>query len=76
MSYDIQYVGKVKTALFGGEGLFYALLSGPGKVWLQSLPLSRFADRIYKAIPSLGKGRTEEGSVLDSFGIGNLIDGR
>jgi len=76
VSYDIQYVGKVKTALFGGEGIFFASLSGPGKVWLQSLPLSRLADRIYKAIPSLGRGRTGEGSVLDAFGIGNLIDGR
>jgi uncharacterized protein (TIGR00266 family) len=76
VSYDIQYVGKVKTALFGGEGVFFANLTGPGKVWLQSLPLSRLADRIYKAIPSIGRGRTEEGSVLDSFGLGNLIGGR
>jgi uncharacterized protein (TIGR00266 family) len=76
VSYDIQFVGKVKTALFGGEGLFFATLTGPGKVWLQSLPLSRLADRIYKAAPRVGKGRTEEGSVLDAFGIGNLIDGR
>jgi uncharacterized protein (TIGR00266 family) len=76
VTYDIQFVGKVKTALFGGEGLFYATLTGPGKVWLQSLPLSRLADRIYKAAPRIGKGRAEEGSVLDAFGIGNLIDGR
>ncbi len=76
VSYDIQFVGKVKTALFGGEGIFFASLTGPGKVWLQSLPLSRLADRIYKAIPSLGRTRTGEGGVLDAFGIGNLIDGR
>ncbi|MGE3843468.1 MAG: TIGR00266 family protein [Vicinamibacterales bacterium] len=76
VTYDIQFVGKVKTALFGGEGLFYATLTGPGKVWLQSLPLSRLADRIYKAAPRVGKGRSEEGSVLDAFGIGDLIDGR
>jgi uncharacterized protein (TIGR00266 family) len=76
VTYDIQFVGKVKTALFGGEGLFYATVTGPGKVWLQSLPLSRLADRIYKAAPRVGKGRSEEGSVLDAFGIGNLIDGR
>jgi uncharacterized protein (TIGR00266 family) len=76
VTYDIQFVGKVKTALFGGEGLFYATLTGPGKVWLQSLPLSRLADRIYKAAPRAGRGRSEEGSVLDAFGIGNLIDGR
>ncbi|MBM3790967.1 MAG: TIGR00266 family protein [Acidobacteria bacterium] len=75
VSYDIQFVGKVKTALFGGEGIFFASLTGPGKVWLQSLPLSRLADRIYKAIPSLGRGRKGEGSVLDAVGIGNLIDG-
>jgi uncharacterized protein (TIGR00266 family) len=76
VGYDIQFVGKIKTALFGGEGLFYATLSGPGKVWLQSLPLSRLADRIYKAAPRVGKGRTEEGSILDAFGVGDLIDGR
>jgi uncharacterized protein (TIGR00266 family) len=63
VTYDIQFVGKVKTALFGGEGLFFALLTGPGKVWLQSLPLSRLADRIYKAAPQTGSGK-EEGSVL------------
>jgi len=76
VSYDIQFVGKVKTALFGGEGIFFASLTGPGKVWLQSLPLSRLADRIYKAIPSLGRGRTGEGSILDAIGIGDLIDGK
>ncbi len=77
VNYDIQFVGKVKTALFGGEGIFFATLTGPGKVWLQSLPLSRLADRIYKAAPRAGRGRTEEGSVLDAaFGLGNLIDGK
>ena len=74
--YDIEFVGKVKTALFGGEGLFFATLRGPGKVWLQSLPLSRLADRIYKAAPQTGGGRKGEGSVLDkAFGFGNIIDG-
>jgi len=73
VSYDIQFVGKVKTALFGGEGLFFATLRGPGKVWLQSLPLSRLADRIYKAAPQTGR-RSEEGSILG--GIGDLLDGR
>jgi uncharacterized protein (TIGR00266 family) len=72
VNYDIQYIGKIKSALFSGEGLFYATLSGPGKVWLQSLPLSRLANRIYKAIPSLGGGRREEGSIL---GITNLLNG-
>lgn len=76
VNYDVQFVGKVKTALFGGEGLFFATLTGPGRVWLQSLPLSRLADRINKAIPRAGRGRQGEGSVLDhAFGLGNLIDG-
>lgn len=76
VSYDIQFVGKIKTALFGGEGIFYATLTGPGRVWLQSLPLSRLADRIYKAAPGRAGGRREEGSALDLLGgIGNVIDG-
>jgi len=75
VAYDIQFVGKIKTAFFGGEGLFYANLTGPGKVWLQSLPLSRLADRIVKAART-GR-RQEEGSVLDkAFNLGNLIDGK
>jgi uncharacterized protein (TIGR00266 family) len=73
VNYDIQFVGKVKTALFGGEGLFFATLTGPGKVWLQSLPLSRLANRIVAAVPGLGKGGKEEGSVLG--GLGRLLDG-
>jgi len=64
VNYDIQFVGKIKTAFFSGEGLFYATLTGPGKVWLQSLPLSRLADRIYKAMPSTTGSRKEEGSIL------------
>ncbi|MEY2746107.1 MAG: hypothetical protein RL112_1149 [Planctomycetota bacterium] len=74
VDYDIEYVGGIKTALFGGEGLFHAKLVGPGKVWLQSLPLSRLADRITSA----AKGsRREEGSVLDrAFGLGDMIDGK
>ena len=73
VSYDIQFVGRVKTALFGGEGLFYANLTGPGRVWLQSLPFSRMADRIYKAAPSAGGTRRGEGSILG--GLGDLVDG-
>jgi len=74
VTYDIQMVRGVKTALFGGEGLFFATLTGPGHVWLQSLPFSRLADRIAKAIPGVtGAGRREEGSVLG--GLGNLLDG-
>ncbi|HUS34307.1 MAG TPA: TIGR00266 family protein [Verrucomicrobiae bacterium] len=72
IAYDIQFVGKIKSALFGGEGLFFATLRGPGRVWLQSLPLSRLADRIVKASPAAG-GRREEGSVLG--GLGRLLDG-
>jgi uncharacterized protein (TIGR00266 family) len=76
VSYDIQFVGKVKTALFGGEGLFFATIQGPGKVWLQSIPFSRLAGRIYAAAPQRGGGRREEGSVLDAaFGLGRVIDG-
>jgi len=73
VNYDIQYVGKVKTALFGGEGLFYAALTGPGRVWLQSLPFSRMADRIYRAAPAAGGSRRDEGSILG--GLGGFIDG-
>ena len=73
VGYDIQYVGKIKTALFGGEGLFYAALTGPGRVWLQSLPFSRMADRIYKAAPAAGGRRQEGGSILG--GLGDLLDG-
>jgi len=76
VEYDIQLVGGIKTALFGGEGLFFATLRGPGRVWLQSLPFSRLADRMAKAMPRLGHGRKEEGSILDVVGgLGKLVDG-
>lgn len=70
IQYDIQFIGGIKNTIFGGEGLFFATLRGPGKVWIQSLPISRLAGRIlaygtYK--------RKEEGSVLG--GLGNLLDG-
>jgi uncharacterized protein (TIGR00266 family) len=67
VTYDIQYVGKIKSALFGGEGLFFATLRGPGHVWLQSLPLSRLANRIVSAVPGIRGGR-EEGSLLGPLG--------
>ena len=73
VAYDIQFVGKIKSALFGGEGLFFATLRGPGRVWLQSLPLSRLADRIVKASPAAGGTGRGEGSVLG--GLGRLLDG-
>lgn len=75
VTYDIQYVGKVKSALFGGEGLFYATLTGPGRIWLQSLPFSRLADRIYRAIPSIARSGKGEGSLLGPLGIGTLMSG-
>jgi uncharacterized protein (TIGR00266 family) len=70
VNYDIQFVGGIKNTLFGGEGVFFATLRGPGTVWIQTLPISRLAGRIlaygtYK--------RKEEGSILG--GIGNMIDG-
>jgi uncharacterized protein (AIM24 family) len=67
VSYDIQFVGGVKTALFGGEGLFFATMTGPGRVWIQSLPFSRFASRIFASAPQRG-GSKEEGSLLGSIG--------
>ena len=73
VNYDIQYVGKLKTALLGGEGLFFATLTGPGKIWLQSLPLSRLANRIIMAAPAAGGKRVGEGSILGGFG--GLLDG-
>ncbi len=73
VNYEIQYVGKIKSALFGGEGLFFATLRGPGKVWLQSLPLSRLANRIVAAVPGVARGGREEGSILGT--IGGMLDG-
>ena len=73
VNYDIQYVGKIKSALFGGEGLFFATLRGPGRIWLQSLPLSRLANRIVAAVPRVGRGGREEGSILGA--IGGILDG-
>jgi uncharacterized protein (AIM24 family) len=71
IEYDIEFVRGIKTAFFGGEGLFFATLRGPGTVWVQSLPFSRLADRIVSA--SRIGGRKEEGSILG--GLGNLLDG-
>lgn len=73
VDFAIQYVGRIKSALFSGEGLFFATLRGPGKVWLQSLPLSRMANRIVMAAPAAGGQQREEGSVLG--GLGRLLDG-
>lgn len=70
---DIQRAGNLKSMVFGGEGMFLATLSGHGTVWLQSLPFSRLADRIYQAAPQTGGQRQGEGSILG--GIGDLLDG-
>jgi uncharacterized protein (TIGR00266 family) len=72
--FEIQYVGKIKTALFGGEGLFFAKMTGPGTIWLQSLPFSRLASRVFAAAPQRG-GSSEEGSVLGGLAGGGLLGG-
>lgn len=73
VDYDIQMVPGLKSKLFGGEGLFFTRLTGPGRVILQSMPFSRLADRILAAAPSAGGKRVGEGSVLG--GLGGLLDG-
>lgn len=72
VKYDIEYVGNVKSAIFGGEGFFYATLQGPGHVWLQSLPFSRLAGRIWKSAPQAGGKSVGEGSVLG--GIATMFE--
>lgn len=71
VQYDIEFVGGVKSAIFGGEGFFFATLKGPGHVWLQSLPFSRLAGRIHEATPQHGGSSQGEGSVLGE--LGNLF---
>ena len=73
VDYDIQMVPGIRTALFGGEGLFFARLTGPGRVVLQTLPFSRLADRIIAAAPRAGGARRGEGSVLGM--LGGVLDG-
>jgi uncharacterized protein (TIGR00266 family) len=73
VSYDIESVPGLKTAMFGGEGLFLVKLVGPGKVILQTLPFSRLADRIIAAAPRAGGRRMEEGGVLGA--LGGILDG-
>ena len=70
IDYNIQFVGGIKNTLFGGEGLFFATLRGPGKIWIQTLPISRLASRI---LAYGSYNRKEEGSLLG--GLGNLLDG-
>lgn len=73
VGYDIQMVQGIGSMLFGGEGLFWAALTGPGRVWLQSLPFSRLAGRIYAAAPRGVGRRVDEGGVLG--GVGDLLSG-
>jgi len=73
IDYDIEFVGGIRNTLFGGEGLFFASLTGPGTVWIQSLPFSRLADRIISSAPKMKGRRKGEGSVLG--GLGDLLDG-
>lgn len=73
VDYDIEFIGGIKNSVFGGEGLFYATLKGPGIVYIQSLPFSRLADRIIASAPKAGGSSREQGSLLG--GLGNLLDG-
>jgi uncharacterized protein (AIM24 family) len=73
VDYDIEMIKGVKSWVFGGEGVFYAALTGPGKVWIQSLPFSRLARRVYASAPQGGGKNRGEGSVLG--GLGDLVMG-
>ena len=73
INYDVQFVGGIKNTLFGGEGLFFATLSGRGRIWIQSLPFSRLADRIISSAPKMGGKRKGEGSILG--GLGDVLSG-
>ena len=73
VNYDIEFIGGIKNSVFGGEGLFYAKLKGPGTVYIQSLPFSRLAGRILSSAPQGGGKDRGEGSILG--GLGNILDG-
>ena len=73
IDYDIEFIGGIKNTIFGGEGLFYAKLQGPGIVYIQSLPFSRLAGRIIASAPQAGGKQRGEGSILG--GLGNILDG-
>lgn len=68
VNYDIQFVGGIKNSLFGGEGLFFATLTGPGDVWIQSLPFSKLAAKIISSSPQVGGKSVDQGSVLGTLG--------
>ena len=69
VDYNIEMVKGIKTALFGGEGLFFATLRGPGSVWIQSLPFSRLASRVFSAAPRSGGGSKDEGGIGGFFNM-------
>ena len=73
MDYDIEFIGGIKNTIFGGEGLFFAKLQGPGTVYIQSLPFSRLANRVLASAPRTGGKDKGEGSILG--GLGDLLDG-
>ena len=73
VDYDIEFVGGIKNTFFGGEGVFFATLRGPGTVYIQSLPFTRLADRIIASAPKAGGSSREEGSLLG--GLGRMLDG-
>ncbi len=73
VNYDIEFIGGIKNTIFGGEGLFFASLTGPGTVYVQSLPFSRLAKRVWMAAPRGGGKSKGEGSILG--GLGDLLDG-
>ena len=73
IKYDVEFVGGIKNTVFGGEGLFFATLQGPGVAYVQSLPFSRLAGRIIASLPRQGGSSKGEGSILG--GIGNILDG-
>ncbi|MCA9740349.1 MAG: TIGR00266 family protein [Deferribacteres bacterium] len=75
VDYDIQFIGGFKNALFGGEGLFLAKLTGPGLVYLQSLPFSRLADRIHAAVRSQNKGESKGVAGLGGGLLGDILGG-
>lgn len=66
-------MGGIKNTLFGGEGVFFASVTGPGNVWIQSLPFTRLAERIMRALPNTGGATKGEGSALG--GLGRILDG-
>ena len=73
VGFDLERAGSIKSIIFGGEGVFFARLTGPGKVWIQSLPFSRLAGRMFAHAPQTGSSRKGEGSILG--GIGDIVGG-